>query len=557
MKSLLFTLMFVLSGLWAFAQADICHVEFAAGTRNAAFSNSENVNITFDYSVDEPGGVRIFARPFSNGNLTPGYGASGSALFTGSGSTEVFYNISGGTGVVDEIRFQILNADQSVLLREFWVPVQYHYGQIGVHHFSFSHDEHLASLLLDEAFNISFDYKIDVPGGVRIFVRPMTGGNLTPGYSASGSGIFTGGGSTTVFFTISSGKNVHVDALRVSVVNPDQSQDLLTFYIPVNLYFSTVKIDNIVASGGNFPFSAEDRTISYDYETTEAGGVRIFPRPWTRGGLTPAYSACGSTVYTGTGSSSCDFTISSGNQRVDHMRFQVLNPDQTEVLLEFLSPVDYTFGNFLVEAIQLCPPSPARLQPGERVNINFGLYNDEGMDALIFVRPFTAGNLSPGYAASGSPTYATGSGSGDDFFTINNEDVVVDEIRFQVMNTTQTQTLAEYFIPVHYVFKSDVVNAVEEPLATQGQIEKIEIFPNPATTEFEIGFAVKETQEVSLSLKDATGKTITQINKGKCRAETDQRFTVDLARFNLSPGLYLVELRGEDFRETRKLVVAK
>lgn len=64
MKSLLFTLMFVLSGLWAFAQADICHVEFAAGTRNAAFSNSENVNITFDYSVDEPGGVRIFAGHF-------------------------------------------------------------------------------------------------------------------------------------------------------------------------------------------------------------------------------------------------------------------------------------------------------------------------------------------------------------------------------------------------------------------------------------------------------------------------------------------------------------
>ncbi len=556
MKNFLLTVVLSFITVFAFTQADVCNVRFETGTRVAAFSNDQNVNISFDYSVDEPGGVRIFARPFSNGSLTPGYGASGSPLFTGSGTADVFYNISGGSGVVDEIRFQILNADQSTLLKEFWVPVAFHYGEIGINNFTFSHDKDLASLLINENFNITFDYKVDIPGGVRIFIRPMTHGSLTPGYGASGSPIFEGSGSKTVFFTITTGKNVHVDALRVSVVNPDQTQELMTFYVPVNLYFSTVKIDNIVASGGNFPLNGADRTISYDYETTEAAGVRIFPRPWTNGGLTPNYAACGSNVYTGSGSNSCDFTISATNQRVDHIRFQVVNPNQSEVLLEFLSPVEYTFGDFLIEDIELCPPAPARLAPGEMVNLHYGYYNDEGMDARIFARPFSQGSLAPGYAASGSPSYASGTGLANDFFTINNENVIVDQIRFQVTNADQSETFAEYFIPVHYEFRSDVVNAIVEPEKIN-VIESMLVYPNPATTQVEVNFRLKETSAVNLLFKDASGRVIFTQKREKAPAGMDQLLFVDFADYNLAAGMYFVELNGESFKETKKLVVVK
>lgn len=556
MKNLLLTIAFSFFTVLLFAQADVCNVTFETGTRVAAFSNDQAVNINFDYNVDEPGGVRIFARPFTNGNLTPGYGASGSPLYTGSGAANVFYQISSGDGVVDEVRFQILNADQSELLKEFWVPVEFHYGEIGINNFTFSHDKDLASLLLDENFNITFDYKIDVPGGVRIFIRPMTHGSLTPGYGASGSPIFTGSGSQTVFFHISSGTNVNVDALRVSVVNPDQSETLMTFYVPVNLYYSTVKIDNIVGSSGNFPLNGADRTISYDYETTEASGVRIFPRPWSNGGLTPNYGACGSTVYTGSGGSSCDFTISSGNHRVDHIRFQVVNPDQTEVLLEFLSPVEYTFGDFLIEEIELCPPTPARMKPGEHLNINYGYYNDEDQNTRIFVRPFSQGSLSPGYAASGSPSYSTGTGLADDFFTINNEDVIVDQIRFQITNDDQSETLAEYFIPVHYEFRSDVVNSVENPDEIS-IIEKMEVYPNPVTENVEVSFVLNESDQVHLFLKDVTGKTIFQMDKGQYEQDIKHIFSFDVTQYHLSSGIYYVELAGKAFRQTKKLIVLK
>jgi hypothetical protein len=553
MKNFLFNLFFVLIGTMAFAQADICNVEFDIGTKNAAFDNDESVNMTFDYVVDEPGGVRIFARPFTNGALTPGYGASGSPIYSGSGTGTANFNISSGTVVVDEIRFQILNADQSELLREFWVPVEYRYGEIGVNNFSFSHDEKLASLLLDEHFDITFNYDVNVAGGARIFIRPMTNGGTTPGYAASGSPLFTGSGSQAVFFTITTGKNIHVDHLRVTVVNDDQSETYMTFYIPVNLYFSTVKVDNIVTAGGNFPLNGADRTVEFDYETTEAAGVRIFPRPWTNGSLTPDYGACGSAVYTGNGSGSCNFTINSGNQRVDHIRFQVVNPDQTEVLLEILSSVEYTFGDFLIENIQLCPPSAVRMLPGEQVHINYGLYNDEGVNTRIFVRPFTEGNLSPGYAASGSPSYGTGSGTASDFFTINNEGVKVDQIRFLITNDDQSETLAEYFIPVEYYFGSPVMTGIDDLTVAAG-LEKMEVYPNPAADKFEVNFQLEEAQEVTLSLKDAMGRELIHQNKGKMLSGIEQKITVDAS--SLLPGLYFVELRGDGFRKTKRLVVA-
>ena len=121
-----------------FSQSDICGIDLLNGTRVASFANGEQVELSFEYSTDQAGGVRIFARPFTNGSLTNGYSASGSPLYTGSGTGTGNFTIGSGEVTVDEIRFQILNADQSELLQEFWIPVQYHFGDVGVHDFTFS-----------------------------------------------------------------------------------------------------------------------------------------------------------------------------------------------------------------------------------------------------------------------------------------------------------------------------------------------------------------------------------------------------------------------------------
>ncbi len=105
--------------------SSISNMHFSPATPSALPFN-QNVDITFDYSSTEAGGIRIFPRPMTNGNTTPGYAASGSPLYAaGSSSGTGFFTITGGETTVDQVRFQIYNADQSALLGEFFVPVQY------------------------------------------------------------------------------------------------------------------------------------------------------------------------------------------------------------------------------------------------------------------------------------------------------------------------------------------------------------------------------------------------------------------------------------------------
>lgn len=85
-------------------------------------------------------------------------------------------------------------------------------------------------------------------------------------------------------------------------------------------------------------------TVSFKYDTNQAGGVRIFARPFTGTSLTPNYAACGSPIYPfGTGTGTCTFTITSGNATVNKIRFQVWDANQTQLLFQTYVPVSYQF----------------------------------------------------------------------------------------------------------------------------------------------------------------------------------------------------------------------
>lgn len=553
MKKLLFTaLFFTLLCSNLLALTDICDIQIGPDSKVANFANGQDVTVSMGFSTDEAAGVRIYARPFTNGSLSPGYAASGSGLYMGSGTANSSFTINSGAVLVDEVRIEVYASDNSTLLRRLWVPVRFRFGNVGVNNFSFIQDAGLSSFLLGENFNCKFHYNISYPGGVRIFLRPFTNGVLTPGYSASGSGIYTGTGTNGASsFTINSGKNVHVDAIRVKIVNADQSQDIDEFFLPVNLYFSTVKVTDIVPQVGNFPLFNENRQMTFNYATTESGGVRIFPRPWTNGALTPNYAASGSPLYNGSGNASSTFTISSTNQRVDHVRFNVVNANQTETLLEMWMPVEYTFGNFLVENIQLCPAAPARLELGERVNIHWAYYNDEGQETRVFVRPFSNGALSPGYGASGSGLLPVGTGSISSFFTINSGDVEVDQLRFQVTNADQSAILAEYFVPVSYIFGNPTSAASEQ----SAMISELTLSPNPAIDQARLSITLKEAGKVNVKLLDLAGRLVFSIKDRTLNAEVAETIELNLA--TLANGTYLVQMEGENFSATRKLVLLR
>jgi len=554
MKNSLLTIFFIafatlLNIQLIFAQADICGIRLGPSTQVATFAHGQKVIVDFDYEVDELGGARIFVRPFTDGSLSPGYSASGSPLFMGTGSDEGNFTITTGEVHVDEIRIRVTNADQSTILREMWVPVDYYFSENGVNNFQFSANPKASSLLLNEKFEITFDYQINHAGGARIFIRPFTDGALTPGYAASGSAGFTGSGTKTVNFSINSGTNVQVDSLRVMMTNDDQSVTLREFFIPVNLYFSTVKIEDLMVMGSNFAANGENRTIDFNYETTVAGGVRIFPRPWTNGGLTPGYGACGSPSLTGSGNRTCNFTINNGNQYVDHIRFQAFNDDQSELLLEVFFPVNNTFGEVLIDNLKFCPQSPVRMDNGERVNISFTVQNNTGADIRIFPRPFTEGGLTPGYGASGSSSYGAGATNSDAFFTINSGDARVDQIRFRITNADQSEILGDFFLETDFVFGS-LSTGIEEELV----LSQFKVYPNPFKELIQVDFTPIVSEQIQVELADLAGRTIGVIAHRNMPAGLQQSLSVDAHNMNLTPGVYMLIIKGKTFSTARKVV---
>lgn len=310
----------------------------------------ENVNLTFDYQTTEPGGVRIFARPYTGSIHTPDYSAHGSGVYpTGTGTASGFFTVHS-PAVVDRIELRMFNADQSELLFEAYIPV----------HFEFVESDHtITSIELDPGhpniigygtnLTVNVDYSTTEPGGVRIFARPFTDGALSPGYSASGSPLYPAGtGTASGTFTINSGP-VLVDQIRIQMTNADQSVLLNETFIPVYFLFTdpryVVTFTQFNPLTPNILDHGSQVHQDFSYSLSGTSQARIFIRPLSYGELSPNYSASGSALYpVGSGTGSSNFTINSSPVIVDHIRIQMTNADQTLLLFEATVPVYYQFG---------------------------------------------------------------------------------------------------------------------------------------------------------------------------------------------------------------------
>lgn len=312
----------------------------------------QDVTVSFDYQTVEPGGVRIFARPYSGGALSPGYLADASPLYpSGSGSGSNGFTISTGTVVVDQIWLRMFNAEQSQLLFEAFIPV--HYGFTGADDPLYGVDLSPATpniLRHGDQVDATFDYITDEPGGARIFLRPFTGGDLTPDYSAHGSPVYpAGSGSGSGYFQINSG-DVTVDQIRARMTNADQSLLLFEEFLPVHYEYGagTNRVYNLALTPPtpNILDLNENVNLTFDYNTNQLGGVRIFARPMQGGDLAPGFAAHGSPLYpTGGGSGSGFFTIAVDPLVVDGIRLSMVNDDQTLLLYETVLPAHVQFGS--------------------------------------------------------------------------------------------------------------------------------------------------------------------------------------------------------------------
>lgn len=105
----------------------VTRVSFNPTTPNV-LTHGHKVTLNFSYATTQPGGVRIFARPFTGGSPTPGYAASPGPLSpTGSGTGSQYFTINTGNVTVNQVRIQMWNATQTTLLFEAFLPVNFEY----------------------------------------------------------------------------------------------------------------------------------------------------------------------------------------------------------------------------------------------------------------------------------------------------------------------------------------------------------------------------------------------------------------------------------------------
>ncbi|GAB4522354.1 MAG: hypothetical protein Fur0018_03980 [Anaerolineales bacterium] len=197
---------------------------------------NDHASMTFDYTTNNKAGVYIWVRPFKNGSLAPNYAAHGSPLYpVGSGRGNGYFTITSNSIVVDQMRVQMWDSTQSTLLFEAFLPLYYRFMGTtnSVTNFSISPTSPNIFKYGDKVY-VNFDYQVNSRSGARIWVRPFSGSHLSPGYTAHGSGVYTGSGSSSGFFTLNSGPSV-VDHIRIQMWDPNQTTLLYEAFLPVHL----------------------------------------------------------------------------------------------------------------------------------------------------------------------------------------------------------------------------------------------------------------------------------------------------------------------------------
>lgn len=454
------------------------------------------------------------------------------------------------------------NSDQSQLILECFVPVEYTFSPHSIFNIQMN-PLAPAPMPSGQNVNITFDYKTDFPGGVRIFARPYTGGSATPGYGASGSPLYpVGTGNGSGAFNIGAG-DVIVDHIGFRMTSGDQSTQLLEFFVPVNYHYAANSVSKLLCN----PMSPaallhnQDVNLSFHYATDQAGGVRIFARPITNGNLTPGYAASGSPLYpVGVGSGTGSFTITGGDVVVDHIRIQMKNADQSQVLYEELFPVHYNFSSHAITNIVFAPGPDAFLTFNQHVNLTFDYVTTEPTGVRIFARPFSSGSLAPSYAAHGSPAYPTGTGNGSGYFTIQSSDVFVDQVRFQMKNDNQSQLLLELLVPTAFVFGHLGPTNVTEPVDLRPENYVLEQnYPNPFNPTTTIAYALPKASQVRLVIYDLLGRQIKTLVNAQQQAGHFQSIWDSTDEHNrlVAASVYFCRIEAGEFVKTIKLMLVK
>jgi hypothetical protein len=512
------------------------------------------VNISIDYKVDEPEGARVFARPFTLGSPTPGYGASGGPLVgPGTGTTSQYFTINTGEAVVTHVRVYLVSPDQSETYLEIFVPVHYVFADHGIFNIRMDHGEY-SRLPHDRDLNIDFDYSSEWTGNLRIFARPFTDGELTPYYAASGSASLPPTGSYSQYFSFD--QDADVTDIRFQIYNDDQSQLLYEFFVPFDVHWRQIGIYDISVDRpkGEAMHNTQNLNVTFTVEHNDPENRYAWAWCTTGGSYTPdgGYQG-GALVVPGTPTTVTRFCrVLSGEQMVDGIQLTFGLPN--ELMFDFIVPADYHYAPHVAQNHQFVPASPAILSLDEPLNMVFDYMTDNAEGVRIFGLPSYDGEYSVPQVSDGSPLYPSPSGSGDFWLTFIEGEHLTDAMHFRITNPDQSEWLSLHYVPGWWAWgTSGYITPAADSLPSLAAVLGA-VYPNPFNPTATIPVEITRDTSLRLDVYDLRGRLVDRLHDGAISAGMHNfTFTGE----TLPSGVYFCRMKTPQGVSSRGMTLVK
>jgi hypothetical protein len=511
--------------------------------------NGLHIDVSIDYKIDDPAGRRIYVIPYTDGAPSPGYGVSGSVVHpAGAGTATAFLTITGGEVIVDEVRVYSRDPDFTETPLEIFVPVHFEYGPHGVYNIDVNHSRY-SRLRHGMDLEMTFDYATS-EAGCRIFARPFSSGQLTPGYSASGSADLPPSGTASQHFSFDA--DADITHIRFQMVALDNTTVLREFFVPWPAAWRQWGVYDLSFNHDTLSSLHHDQNLvtSMTVDHEDPDGLRVWTWGVAGGSYAPNVAYQGSILEpAGAHDITRYFHVTGGTTVVEAVRVTVGQSDQ--VYDTFDIPLRVQYGPHALPAFDFTPGSPAILSYGEPLEMTFDYVTDQADGVRIYGRAAFQEEPLMGMTSAGSPLYPAPSGSGD-FWMYYGADRTADSIRFQMVTGDQSELLLEWFEPGWFIWSgSGVVTGADTPPVA---VVMGRCYPNPFNPAATIPVAVGHDTRVRIALYDVRGRLARVVHDGLLPAG-DHALVIDGT--GLGSGAYVCRLETPTGVQTQRLTLVK
>lgn len=315
---------------------------------HSVLANGSDLNVTCDYVTPGPEDVIVFARPYTDGSLSPGYSAGGGVRVPFAGSAAQHFTFNSSDSDVDHIRIYIRNDANTETLFEIFHPVDFSWRTVGITDFAFSVP---SPSMVHHSENVHVSFVCENGSGqdVRVWLHPYEDGAFAPNGAFQGS-VAIGAGTSAQSRYIGSTSRTRVNQAHLLVTGDNDGTVYVDKLIPVEYLFSPHVVTNITMDPESPALLENDEwlTISYDYQTDEPTGLRVTALPFTRGEANLGYGATGSALHAyPSGSETYGFHLFdwAAEPEVDQIQFQIFNSDFSVILEEYYVDTVHMWGS--------------------------------------------------------------------------------------------------------------------------------------------------------------------------------------------------------------------